>query len=199
MKNLPTTAFLFLSFCTFRATVGIFIQHNETKCFGGIRNASRFLVYSDGSKHAVGVPYLRGGSAQIIGEIANILISEQMGYESYLFDPDTIFAASMINYVAGCFDPNDLVCAPENRDVDNPRVHFSLETWFNGQIRAEQTLPLNIRPTLISEIDYNVIDTFFLLPATFEKAKALSPPVWLNSFEFYNAETYKPHLVSLGQ
>ena len=158
-------------------------------------NASRYLVYSDGSKHAVGVPYLRGGSAQIIGEIANILINEKIGYVSNLFDPETIFAASMINYVAGCFEPNDTSCSIGNRDVDHPKVHFSLETWFNGMIRAEQTLPLDVRPTLVNELNYNVLDTYFLQPVTYEKAKALSPPIWLDSYEFYNAARYKPHQV----
>ncbi len=57
-------------------------------------NASRYLVYSDGSKHAVGVPYQREGSCQILGEIVP---SEKMGYVTNLFDLDTIFSSNMIN------------------------------------------------------------------------------------------------------
>ncbi len=158
---------------------------------------NRTLVYKDGSRHPVGVPYQRGASAQLIAEIAYILLHEVMGYATVMFDLNTIFSPEMINYVAGCFNPDDLICSSENRDVDHPKVHFSLETWTNGVIRAEQTQSINIRPQLLGVLNYDIADGFFLWKRTFQVGLDASEPVLLDSFRSYDATRFEPSRVCI--
>ena len=178
-------------------TAALLISRPDTCLAIQPQNLNRTLVYRDGSEHSVGVPYQRGASAQLIAEIAYILLREVMGYSTVMFDLNSIFSPEMINYVAGCFNPDDIICSSENRDADHPKVHFSLETWTNGIIRAEKTLPLNIRPQLLGVLNYDLADGFFLWKRTLQAGLDASEPILLDSFRAYDATRFEPSRVSI--
>ena len=70
----------------------------------------RYLVYPDQTLHSVRVPHPGWMSARVVGDIAYILLSEVMGYSTVLFDVGAIFSPHVVNYVAGCLDPDDASC-----------------------------------------------------------------------------------------
>jgi hypothetical protein len=79
-----------------------------------------------------------------------------MQYSSYLFDTATDYSAHVVNYVAGCVDPDDQNCVLR----DNfPKLHFTLESWLYGIARAE-SLPSDVQQTLLSIQDYDLDDGF---------------------------------------
>jgi hypothetical protein len=116
---------------------------------------AHFLHYPNGSLFSVRIPYANWASARISAEIANILLSEVLNYSTVLLDTKTIFSAHVVNYVAGCFDPDDSNCV--ERDTNNPQVHFTIETWRGGAIRFAQ-LSGDVQPTLISVLDFTLND-----------------------------------------
>ena len=96
------------------------IRHEDT-CLGGNRTTKpRMLEYYDGSKHAVRIPYPNWASARISSEIAYSILDETMQYSTEILDTKTILSAHVVNYVAGCLDPDDINCV--ERNVDNPQA-----------------------------------------------------------------------------
>jgi ABC-type proline/glycine betaine transport system substrate-binding protein len=77
----------------------------------------RFLDYLDGTQHPVKVPYAGWTSAQIIGNIANIILKEIMGYSTVLMKSDGLLDETMVNFAAGCLEPEDPNCTV--RDIMN--------------------------------------------------------------------------------
>jgi hypothetical protein len=147
------------------------------------------MTYPDGSFQPVRVPYQGWPSAHIIGNVAYILLKEVMGYSTVLFDTTTILSEQVVNYVAGCLDPDDPLCA--ERDVQNPKVHFTLETWEGGQQRAIN-LPENIRPDLLSVLSYNLVDQWYIWLKEIDDGMKSHPPLVLDYYRSYYAKSFTP-------
>ena len=129
-------------------------------------------------------------SARVVGDIAYILLSEVLGYSTILFDTGAIFSPHVVNYVAGCLDPDDSGC--KMRDPESPQVHFTLETWMAGNQRAA-ALPENIRPPLLSVSDYNLVDGYYLWQQVLDDGLASKQRLSLDFFRSYDANLFKPH------
>ena len=161
-------------------------------CFNQMTNLNtvkRYLVYSDNSTHPVRIPYADWTSARVSAQVANILLSEVVGYETLLVD---IYGNDIygVTYVTGCTDPFDQTCT--QWDNLSPLAHFTVESWIDG-INTAQRLPANIRPSLLSVTDYNIDDGYFLLQDVREAGLKSKQPVLLDHFESYDARFYQPH------
>ena len=161
------------------------------KCLDGVAFTNKsYLIYADKSQHPVLIPYAGWTSARISAQIADILLSETMGYETLfvnIFDSDI----TAVNYVVGCLDPLDQGCA--ERDTEKPRAHFTLETWTGG-INTVQGLAPDIRPPLLSVMNYNLDDSYFLLNEVKQEALRANQIILLDQYEAYNASLFKPFL-----
>ena len=150
------------------------------------------MTYPDGSQQPVRVPRPDWVSARVVGEIAYILLYEVMGYSTILFDTASIFSPHVVNYVAGCLDPDDATCAA--RDPQNPKVHFTLESWLAGDQRAA-ALPEDIRPPLLSVSNYNLIDGWYIWRDVLDAGLASPQRLSLDYFRSYDASLgLRPHL-----
>ena len=69
-----------------------------------------------------------------------------MGYAASLIDIDIVFDDTPVNYVAGCLDAID--SQREQRNISNPRLHFTIETWMMG-IQQASNLPEEAQPVLV--------------------------------------------------
>ena len=149
----------------------------------------RSLTYADNSSHPVLIPYPEWTSARILGDIAYILLTEIMNYSTLLFDTTTLFDEQVVNYVAGCFDPDDPQCVL--RDPDHPQAHFTLESWSLGASRANG-LPDAVRPFLLSVLDYDLFDSWYLWSDVVQ-AGWDQGHLTLDYYRGYNASVFKPH------
>ena len=110
------------------------------------RQPAHFLVYPDKTSQPVLIPFPSWTSAQTNAYIYFILLGEVMNYSVKLVRVDSLFTNGIASYAAGCLDPDDPFCI--RRDVNNPTVHFTIESWLEGALRVE-SLPENIRPKLL--------------------------------------------------
>jgi hypothetical protein len=83
----------------------------------------RHLEYPDRTVKPVLIPSLGEMSGRVSGAAVYYLLTEVMGYNSTLVNVDTLLDDQPVNYV---LDPNDSDCV--ERDVWNPRLHFTMET-----------------------------------------------------------------------
>ena len=148
------------------AYAGLLSAVKPDLCLNGVySNSSDFvdgsnsLEYLDGTFDFVKIPYPSWTSARVMAQISYILLSEVMGYSSVLVDTHSMTSENIVNYVAGCQDPYDSSCAVYN--LNNPAVHFTLETWPKGTNRIA-SLPDSIRPVLLNVMDYEIEDRWFL-------------------------------------
>ena len=114
-----------------------------------------------------------------------------MHYSTVFFKTATWSDVHIVNYVAGCFDADDATCA--NRNPSLPQVHFTLETWSPGNIRA-QGLPQDARPVLLGVLDYDLVQEWYLWGDIIESAQNSDQHLFLNYYPSYNASNFKPHL-----
>ena len=122
----------------------------------------RLLKYPDGTLHPVMIPFAVWASAQIVSQIAHILLSEVMGYSVLLLDNTGKDSGQPVLYAAGCLDILDLTCAHHN--ILRPTVHFTVETWSYG-IGVQAGMPADIQPALLSLLDYYTHDATYLWEA----------------------------------
>jgi hypothetical protein len=176
----------------------IFERKQPTRCLGPTSavhtlngtSELHYLVYPDKSLHSVRLPYPSWTSAQVLANIAYILYHEVMNYSVVLVDTTTIFDEHVINYAAGCSDPDDTKCV--QRDAYNPTVHVTFETWSGGDIRAA-TLPEDVRPTLISVLDYDIVDEWYLWQDVVDDGLMSEDHLSLDYYRSYDANNFKPH------
>lgn len=137
---------------------------NLSRCFlANTSSPSRMLKYPDGSLHPVMIPFAVWASAQIVSQLAHILLSEVMGYSVQLLENAGKDSGQPIRYAAGCVDILDLTCSHNN--LLRPRIHFSVETWTYG-ISVAESMPSDIKPALLNLLDYNAYDATYLWGAT---------------------------------
>jgi hypothetical protein len=149
-----------------------------------------YLVYPDKSQHSVRLPYPSWTSSRVVANIAYILYLEVMRYSVVLVDTTTIFSEHPVNYAAGCLDPDDPDCV--QRNADNPTVHFTLETWSGGGNRAA-ILPQDVRPTLISVLDYSLVDEWYLWQDVIDDGLKSAAHLSLDYYRSYDSSNFKPH------
>ena len=158
--------------------------HRNMTCLNHpVISNKRFLVYQNGSLEAVRIPYPGWTSVQIIANIADILLREIMGYATVLVSGSSR-DEEVISQVMGCKVLDDPSCTID--DIDNPAVHFSLETWTAGVERVENA-PTSIRPTLISILDYYLDDGYFLWQDVVDAGLNYSNSMDLSDYVSYNA------------
>jgi hypothetical protein len=176
----------------------IFERQQPTRCLSPkagdntLNGSSKlnFLVYPDKSLHSVRIPYPGWTSARVVANIFYILYHEVMKYSVVLVDTTTIFSEHPVNYAAGCLDPDDGECV--ERDPNNPIVHFTFETWSGGGNRAV-TLPQDVRPTLISVLDYSLVDQWYLWQDIIDNGLQSEDHLSLDYYRSYDASNFKPH------
>ena len=184
---------VFLAFlccgCSYR------IITHDTFCLQEYENKNEsttlyYLRYPDSTLHNVSIPIGNWTSSQVVGEIAYILVHEVIRYSSHLFDTEEIADSATVNYVVGCFDPNDASC-PES-DINDPKAHFTIESWQGG-INRVLALPANLQPVLLNVLDYYLDEQYFVWQSTLDKGLQSKPSIWMNFFGSYNASQYRPH------
>ena len=148
---------------------------------------SHFLIYNDGTEHSVYIPYPAWGSAQVIANIAYILIKEVMNYSVVLIKTESISSEHPVNYAAGCVDPDDPNCT--EHDAWDPKVHFTLETWEGGHQRAT-ILNEDVRPDLLNVLSYTLIDSWYVPESVFKDGLHHNPPLSLDYYRSYDATYY---------
>jgi hypothetical protein len=154
------------------------------------RNATaqnRTLKYPDGSLHPVKIPFAVWVSAQILSQIAHILLSEVMGYQVELLENAGKDSGQPVRYAAGCDDAYDLTCA--KTDISHPKVHLTLETWPYG-ISVAASLPSDIQPELFNVLSYNTYLATYIWAAVVEAAAA--EKLSLDYYKGYDA-AFLPH------
>jgi len=163
----------------------------SSSCFN--RNTSlnqRYLVYPNKSLQAVRIPYAQWTSAKVLANVVQILLSEKMEYDTFFVDIGYDDYVAVSN-VAGCRDPTDDLCV--SSDELDPKIHFTLESWNDG-IMLAQSLPRRNRPTLLSALDYNLDDGYFMWAKVKSDALHSQHPLVLDHFSSYNADFFEPHL-----
>ncbi len=152
-------ALLVVVACLLNRSVGdvnITLQYNRSnflhpQCLGlGNTSRKRRLIYKDQSTHPVVFPYPPWTSGQVLAQIAFILLSEVMNYDTDLFAHYTSDDGDFVNFAAGCSEALSCLQA----DVENPLAHFTLETWPGGDLRLSD-LPDHVKPVLLRELDYS--------------------------------------------
>jgi hypothetical protein len=113
-----------------------------------------------------------------------------MNYSAILFDTTTLYDEHVVSYTAGCVDVDDNKC--EHRNTERPSVHFTLESW-NGGARRANGFPDAIRPPLLSVLDYDLNDQWYLWSDVLESGWS-SGRLSLDYYRGYNATVFKPHL-----
>ena len=161
-------------------------------CFNQTQSRSlTFLQYSGSSKHSVKIPYPLWTSAQVNAYIYYILLREKMFYSADLVRLNTLYCSDVVNYVAGCLDPEDSECV--ERDVDNPIVHFTVESWTTGTQRVA-ALPESVKPALLSVLSWKGDDTLFLWQDTVDAGLNSPARLSLDFYRDYNASEKRPHV-----
>ena len=151
-------------------------------------NESRSLVYPDGSRHSVRIPYPAWASARIVGDIAYILLTEAMGYNAVLHELDTILDQDVVIYAAGC---KDLFC--NKYDVWNPEIHLTLETSNMGASRL-LSLPTDIRPVLLGLLSYDLFDQWYTWPQVVQAGIDSDSHLSLDYYRSYDSNLFDPSL-----
>jgi hypothetical protein len=151
----------------------------------------RVLKYPDGTSHPVRIPYPNWTSARIMGDIIYILLTEVMGYSAVLFETSALFDSHVVNYAAGCYDPDDETCA--ERNFERPSVHFTLETWDRGYARA-LNIPLDVRPVLLSVLSYDLLDEWYLWRDVVDAGWNSTAHLSLDHYRSYDASVFAPHV-----
>ena len=182
----PTFTFVNAQRCLNR---DILVHRNQFSLYANYPNQS--LKYPDNTLHPVSLPYPEWASGRITGQIAYILLSEVMEYWAHMFNTATDYSDHVVNYVAGCLDPDDPNCVL--RAVERPKIHFTIESWEYGIARAA-VLPADVRPTLLSVLDYDLSDGFYLWQAQVEKGLTSDRYHALDDYRYYNAAYYTPHI-----
>ena len=148
----------------------------------------RSIIYSDGSVHPVKIPYPAWTSARVLGDIVHILISEVMGYNAVLLHVDTVFDQDIVGLAAGCQDVN---C--DQIDIENPEIHFTLETSNLGASRA-LVLPAELRPELLAVLSYDLFDQWYIWLDVVEAGLNSDSHVSLDYYRSYDAQIFSPHV-----
>jgi hypothetical protein len=178
--------------------ISISEKNYSDSCLSGLSNTNssqfsgpaRFLKYPDGTLHSVRIPYPGWTSARIMGDIVYILLTEVMGYSAVLIETPTIFDSHLVNFAAGCNNPDDETCA--ERDFERPIVHFTLETWDRGYKR-NLAIPLDVRPVLLSVLSYDLIDEWYLWRDVVNAGWNSSAHLSLDHYRSYDASAFAPH------
>ncbi len=158
---------------------------NQSICF--LANASsptRMLKYPDGSLHPVMIPFAVWASAQIVSQVAHILLSEIMGYSVLLLENTGKDSGQPVRYASGCSDTLDLSCSRFN--ILRPKVHFTIESWSYG-ISVNEAMPADIQPVLSNLLEYNTYDATYLWKAVVQDGAAQ-----LQSLDYYKASSHSP-------
>ncbi len=137
------------------------------------------LRYPDGTTHPVRIPFAGWASAQVVSQIATILLSEVMGYVVLLLDNAAQNSGQPVRFAAGCEDPDDVECVARN--ILRPKVHFTLESWQFG-ISVVSKMRSDIQPTLLGELNYRTYEALYIWDAV-----ARSAAVDLISLDYYNS------------
>ena len=146
------------------------------------------LKYPDGSLHPVLIPFASWESAQIVSNIAYLLITEAMEYSAILVDGIT-WSPQAVNLVAGCFTTDN--CS--KFDITNPGLHFTVESWSGGILQV-QALPSNLRPVIASVLNYNTYDGPFVWQKVVDAGMQGKEHLPMNYYTSYNANYHKPFL-----
>ena len=149
----------------------------------------KYLIYSDGSAHNVSIPSAGWASARIAGEISRIIVDEVMGYSTVLTDTGSDLSNQVVNWAVGCLNPDDPNCALN--DVNNPRYHFTVESWEGAQERVA-ALPENLRPTAVRSLDFALDDQYYLNPDVLQ-AELNVAGCGLDWYRCYDARWHTPH------
>jgi hypothetical protein len=157
-----------------------------------IESASQLhnLTYLDGSQHPISIPYASWSSQQVSAHIARIILNEVMNYSTIFYQLDTIDDSIVLAAAVGCMDLSDHVC--EDRDMEHPKIHFTLETWGTGIKWQANTLPAAVHATTLSTHEYTGIDGYFLWSDIVESALRSPARLILNYYHAYNASLNKP-------
>jgi hypothetical protein len=150
-----------------------------------------FLVYKDQSQHPVKIPYQSWTSVQVNAQIAHILLTEIMNYSVEFVYVDTLVSTDAVNLVSGCSQTAECPCPP--RDIADPLVHVTLETWSGG-ITKVSCLPADIRPSLVSILNYPGDDSYFLWSEIVESGRNSSQKLFLDYYRSYDANSFEPHV-----
>jgi hypothetical protein len=157
-------------------------------CTKNATGQTRMLEYPDGSLHPIKIPFAVWASAQIVSQIAHILLSEVMGYRVVLLENAGKDSGQPASYAAGCVDASTTPCT--QYDISRPMVHFTVETWQYG-IGVALALPADIQPALISVLDYNTFEATYLWASVLEDGSAQK--LSLDYFKSYDANLAQPH------
>ena len=144
----------------------------------------KYLVYPDSSKHSVLIPASNWATGYTTGAVAYILLSEALGYATALLSFDSFLDDTLVDRVAGCRE--DGSC-----DSSRPALHFTIQSWMLGSLRAE-ILPDNVRPLLLSVLDFSVDDSLFLWQDVCDAAADAAPPLLLDDYRYYDADRFAP-------
>jgi hypothetical protein len=158
------------------------LRRTDYKCLDDAVEANRTLAYNSSSRE-VSIAYANWASARIVGEIYYILLSEVMGYKSYLFDTDAIFSSHVINYAAGCRDGDDT--SGRDCDIDDPLVHITVESWPRA-FRRINALNESLRPVLLSTLDYPLLDQYFIWPDLLDRGPGANCTPLLDDYRMYS-------------
>jgi hypothetical protein len=117
------------------------------------------LVYPDGSRHSVQIPFFPWTSVQINAHMTRILLNEIMRYSVVFIPLNLLVTDATMSIVAGCVDVMDCSCV--NRYSPSPKIHVTLETWSGG-VQRHHCLPADARPYLVNTLKYRGDDSYFL-------------------------------------
>jgi hypothetical protein len=115
-----------------------------------------------------------------------------MGYSTILLDSGSAYSSEVVNYVSGCLDPGDPVCQGTGRDEENPKFHFTVESWMGAQRRVAG-FPVDVRPIQVKVLDFPLDDQYYLMPKVMESASRVSG-CSLDQHICYNARWYEPRV-----
>ena len=180
--------FLFVATGSRGATIELSEISGLSPCTINATAQTRMLEYPDGSLHPVKIPFAVWASAQIVSQIAHILLSEVMGYSVVLLENAGKDSGQPASYAAGCFDATNVPCT--QFDISRPKVHFTVETWQYG-IGVATALPADLQPALISVLDYNAFEATYLWASVLNDGAAQK--LSLDYYKSYDANLAQPH------
>ena len=163
-------------------------ETQETPCLNlNISKEQRFLVYADGSKNPVLIPFPDWTSARVSAEIMHILFEEVLQYATELVVMDTNDAGVIASAVAGCPE-NSCDCSV----AQNPKAHFTLMSG-TAAIGIVACLPSNVQP-ILSLVGYQGDDTYYLWQDIIDAGVQSSSHSSLDFYRSYNARFFEPHV-----
>ena len=115
---------------------------------------------------------------------------EVLGYSAVLLNGTDSISSQAVNYVVGCEDPDDVTC--EKRNSANPVLHITVETWAYGISRAD-ALPHSATPALLSVLNYQTTDQWYVWQEVVDTAASSSEHLLLDFYKSYNSSIFKPH------